>query len=92
MFLLALICFIQRIKRSLLKESDISLLLMETDGPVYYKRCFENVITSPVFIISLINSASIILKKNFNELADIIFKNSFNFLNAQVTVCIYIIK
>src|SRR6476620_6143637 len=51
-------------KKSLLKESDISLLLMETDGPVYYKRCFENIPTSPVFIISLINSASIILKKN----------------------------
>jgi TatD DNase family protein len=70
-------------KKTLLKESDISLLLMETDGPVYYKRCFENVLTSPAFIISLINSASIILKKNFNELANIIFKNSFNFLNAK---------
>jgi Tat protein secretion system quality control protein TatD with DNase activity len=56
---------------------------METDGPVYYKRCFENILTSPVFIISLINSASIILKKNFNELSDIISKNSFNFLNVK---------
>ncbi len=70
-------------KKILLNESDISLLLMETDGPVYYKRCFENVITSPGFIISLINFASIILKKNFNDMADIIFKNSINFLNAK---------
>ncbi|MDQ6723697.1 MAG: TatD family hydrolase [Thermoproteota archaeon] len=70
-------------KKILLKETDLSLLLLETDGPVYYKRCFENVITSPAFIISLINFVSIIFKKNFNEITDIIYKNSFNFINTK---------
>ena len=68
-------------KKILLKESDPSLLLLETDGPVPYKRCFENVVTSPAFIVSLNNFASIVLKKNFNELKEIIFKNSIAFLN-----------
>lgn len=70
-------------KKILLNESNLSLLLLETDGPVYYKRCFENVLTSPAFIISLVNSVSIILKKNFNDIADIIYRNSCNFLNAR---------
>ena len=70
-------------KKILLKESDLSLLLLETDGPVPYKRCFENVITSPAFIVSLNNFASIVLKKNFDELKEILFKNSIDFLNTQ---------
>ena len=68
-------------KKILLTESDLSLLLLETDGPVCYKRCFENVLTSPSFIISLVNYVSITLKKSFNDTADIISINSGNFLN-----------
>ncbi len=68
-------------KKILLSESDLSLLLLETDGPVYYKRCFEYVMTSPAFIISIVNFVSIMLKKNFNEIKDIIYRNSHNFLN-----------
>lgn len=70
-------------KKILLKESDLSLLLLETDGPVYYKRCFENVITSPSFIMSLINCVSLVLKKNFNDISDIIYRNSIIFLNNE---------
>jgi TatD DNase family protein len=70
-------------KKILLSESDLSLLLLETDGPVYYKRCFENVMTSPAFIISIVNFVSIMLRKNFNDMTDIIYKNSYNFLNTR---------
>ncbi len=70
-------------KKILLSESDLSLLLLETDGPVYYKRCFENVMTSPAFIISIVNFVSIMLKKNFNDMTDIIYRNSYNFLNTR---------
>src|SRR5919202_1275695 len=59
-------------KKALLKECDLSLLLLETDGPVNYKRCFENVITFPTFIISLINFISIKFKMNFKEMVEII--------------------
>jgi TatD DNase family protein len=68
-------------KKALLKECDLSLLLLETDGPVYYKRCFENVITFPTFIISLINFISIKFKMNFKEMFEIIYRNSFKYIN-----------
>ena len=68
-------------KKALLKECDLSLLLLETDGPVNYKRCFENVITFPTFIICLINFISIKLKRDFKEMVEIIYRNSFNYLN-----------
>ncbi len=70
-------------KKTLLVESDLSLLLLETDGPVPYRHCFNNVLTSPVFIISLINYVSIILKKNFKDVSEIFFKNSADFLNTE---------
>ncbi len=70
-------------KKTLLTESDLSLLLLETDGPVSYRHCFKNVVTSPVFIISLLNYVSFVLKKNFDDVSEIIFRNSVNFLNAK---------
>jgi TatD DNase family protein len=69
-------------KKVLLTESDLSLLLLETDGPVSYRHCFKNVLTSPAFIISLLYFVSNMIKKNFHDLSEMIFNNSVNFLNA----------
>lgn len=68
-------------KKALLAESDLSLLMLETDGPVKYKRCFEGILTTPVFIPSIVNCASILLKKDFYEFSSILCKNSNTFLN-----------
>lgn len=69
-------------KQSLLKQSDINLLLVETDGPVTYKYCFDDaVITSPSMVISIINFISILLKKSFSELSEILYTNSKKFMN-----------
>ena len=70
-------------KKALLAESDLSLLLLETDGPVSYRHCFNNSVTSPVFIISLLNCVSNVLKKNFNDVSEKIFRNSVDFLNTK---------
>ena len=70
-------------KKTLLTESDLSLLLLETDGPVSYRHCFNNSVTSPVFIISLLNFVSTVLKKNFNDVSEKIFRNSVAFLNTK---------
>ncbi|HXT83378.1 MAG TPA: TatD family hydrolase [Verrucomicrobiae bacterium] len=70
-------------KKALLSEADLSLLMLETDGPVRYKRCFEGILTSPTFIPSLVNHASIILQKSFYELSNILCKNSNTFLNSK---------
>jgi TatD DNase family protein len=70
-------------KKALLAESDLSLLLLETDGPVSYRHCFSNSVTSPVFIISLLNCVSTVLKKNFYDVSEKIFRNSVDFLNTK---------
>lgn len=68
-------------KQMLLKESDKNLLLLETDGPVNYRYCFNGVLTSPSLIVSLINFASNILKISFEDLTEIINDNSKHFIN-----------
>ena len=70
-------------KKTLLAESDLSLLMFETDGPVKYRRCFEGIQTTPVLIPSIVNYASILLKKDFNELSSILCKNANTFLNVR---------
>lgn len=77
-------------KRILLNECDLSLLLLETDGPVSYRRCFENVITSPIFIISLINFVSFILKRDFDDVCNIVYKNSCNYIGSIWLLCQFV--
>jgi TatD DNase family protein len=68
-------------KQTLLREADINLILVETDGPVKYKHCFDGVLTSPALVISVVYFASLLLKKSFDDLSEIIYENSTRFLN-----------
>jgi TatD DNase family protein len=68
-------------KHTLLKESDINLILIETDGPVKYKNCFDGVLTSPSLVVTIVYFASVLLKKSFEELSEILYENSRRFVN-----------
>lgn len=68
-------------KHILLKESDITLVLIETDGPVKYKNCFDGTLTSPSLVVSIVYFASVLLKKSFEELSEILYDNSKRFLS-----------
>ena len=68
-------------KHTLLKESDINLILIETDGPVKYKNCFDGALTSPSLVVTIVYFASILLKKSFEELSEILYENSTRFVN-----------
>ena len=68
-------------KHTLLKESDINLILMETDGPVKYRNCFDDILTSPSLVVSIVYFASVLLKKPFEDLSIIIYNNSIRFLS-----------
>ena len=68
-------------KHALLKESDINLILVETDGPVKYRNCFDGALTSPSMVISIVYFASVLLKKSFEEMSEILYDNSTRFLN-----------
>jgi TatD DNase family protein len=68
-------------KQTLLTEADINLILVETDGPVKYKNCFDGALTSPALVISIVYFASVLLKKSFDNLSEILYENSIRFLN-----------
>ena len=67
-------------KQVLLSKSEIDRILVETDGPVKFSRCFEQKTAQISFIPSVIFCASKVLKKSYDELTSILEKNSNRYL------------
>jgi TatD DNase family protein len=67
-------------KQTLLTKTDEDKILVETDGPVRFSRCFEMKSAQIGFIPSVIFCSSKILNKQYDEMALILEKNSKNFL------------
>ena len=67
-------------KQSLLAKTEIERILVETDGPVKFSRCFELKTAQISFIPSIVFCASKILRKPYDEFTAIIEQNSKNFL------------
>ena len=67
-------------KQSLLSETDTDRILVETDGPVKFSRCFELKTAQISFIPSVIFCASKILRKPYDDFVADLEKNSKNFL------------
>ena len=67
-------------KQTLLSKTDESKILVETDGPVRFSRCFEMKSGQISFIPSVIFSTSKILGKSFDETASLLENNSKSFL------------
>jgi len=67
-------------KQTLASITDESKILVETDGPVKFSRCFEMKSGQITFIPSVIFCASKILGKTFDEMAFSLEKNTNSFL------------
>ncbi len=67
-------------KQTLLSKTDESKILVETDGPVRFSRCFEMKSAQISFIPSVIFCASKILGKTFDEMNSLLETNSKSFL------------
>jgi TatD DNase family protein len=67
-------------KQTLASITDESKILVETDGPVKFSRCFEMKSGQVTFIPSVIFCASKILGKTFDEMSFLLEKNSNSFL------------
>ncbi len=67
-------------KQTLLSKTDESKILVETDGPVRFSRCFEAKPAQISFIPSVIFCAASILGKSFDEMASLLERNSNSFL------------
>ena len=67
-------------KQVLLSKANKDKILVETDGPVRFSRCFENKTAQIDFIPSVVFCASKVLHVNYDELCDVIEQNSKRFL------------
>lgn len=67
-------------KQDILREANINLVLLETDGPVTYKNCLQSILTSPSLIISIQYIVSTIIEKSFNETTDLLLRNASRFI------------
>jgi TatD DNase family protein len=66
--------------QELLKQTIIDKLLVETDGPVRYRGCFRDIVTSPIsMLVSLVYFVSGILGLTFEDIANQISQNSKSF-------------
>ena len=67
-------------KQTLISKTDPSRILVETDGPVAFSRCFEMKHAQISFIPSVIFCASKILGKSYDEMATLLEENSKSYL------------
>jgi TatD DNase family protein len=67
-------------KQMLLSETPEKKILVETDGPVKFSKCFEMKSGQIGFIPSVVFSASKILGKSYDEMALLLEENSKTFL------------
>ena len=67
-------------KQTLLSKTDELKILVETDGPVRFSRCFEMKSGQISFIPSVIFCASKILGKSFDEMTSLLETNTKSFL------------
>lgn len=67
-------------KQVLLSKTEINRILVETDGPVKFSRCFALKPAQVSFIPSIIFCASKVLRKSYDEFSVILEKNSNDFL------------
>lgn len=69
-------------KRVLLQHAPRDRILVETDGPVSYSRCFEDLpAASTSFLVSVVSSAAKVLGMNFDEAGALFEVNSNAYLS-----------
>jgi TatD DNase family protein len=70
-------------KKVLLKSTDRSRFLVETDGPVRFSRCFGNLPAVPsAFLVSVVSSAAHVLGMPYEEVAALLEQNSKAYLGS----------
>lgn len=67
-------------KQSLLSKTDVEKVLVETDGPVRYSRCFGFKVAQITFLPSVVFCASKVLRKNYDDLCGVLERNCQKFL------------
>jgi TatD DNase family protein len=70
-------------KKVLLKNTDRERFLVETDGPVRYSRCFENLpAISSSFLVSVVASSARVLGISYEDTVNLLEQNSKLYLGS----------
>jgi TatD DNase family protein len=70
-------------KKVLLKHTDKERFLVETDGPVRYSKCFENLpAISTSFLVSVVSSSAKVLDMSYEDTVKLLEKNSQTYLGS----------
>jgi len=67
-------------KQTLLNKTNEDKILIETDGPVSFGKCFEMKSAQVEFLPSVIFCSSKILDKSYDEMVSVLEKNTKNYL------------
>ncbi|MEO9365291.1 MAG: TatD family hydrolase [Nitrososphaera sp.] len=68
-------------KQVLLSNTARDLVLIETDGPVRYGSCFNNMMAVPSFLISVAYAVANTLGMDYDSTTSLLFENSMRYLN-----------
>ncbi len=66
--------------QQLASKTPLDLILTETDGPVRFGAAFQNRVALPSFIPSIVYALATLRKLNFEEMRNIIFRNTLRYL------------
>jgi len=67
-------------KRRLLSDTPRDFVLVETDGPVRYSRCFESKAALPSFLPSVVFALARTLRLNYDDACSMLMQNSAKYL------------
>ena len=70
-------------KQRLIELSDMDRILVETDGPVRFSRCFELKAGHPCFVASVLHAVAEVRRMPFDSAVDAVAKNSANYLGMR---------
>jgi len=71
-------------KRSLLSDTPREFVLVETDGPVRYSRCFENNLALPTFLPSVVFAVASTLRLDYDDACNMLMQNSQKYLSHEL--------
>jgi len=72
-------------KKVLLKNTPLDRILVETDGPVRYRKCFSNFPSvSSSFLISVVSCVATVLGMTYYETVALLQRNAESYLNRKL--------
>ena len=72
-------------KKVLLKNTPLDRILVETDGPVRYRKCFSNFPSvSSSFLISVVSCVATVLEMTYYETVALLQRNAESYLNRKL--------